>query len=70
MNVIDIWDLFKGVYDCDALTEDQWNEANSSFKEECNQAVINYIDENRKNIIFEWASKLGLKKFPKLEATK
>lgn len=54
--------LEKEGYNCDTLTDDQWEEFNDEWEEECEEFLRNEISSNRKTICNEWAFKTGVKK--------
>lgn len=49
-------------YDVKSISNDEWDEHQDRFEDECDDYLNDAIESNKKTIIFEWATKLGLKK--------
>lgn len=59
----DIWDILESEgYDCDKLTDEQWEDAETDFEEECAMFLNDEIERNKKTILTEWVNKLELSK--------
>ena len=61
--MIDIYDILKeDGYNVDTIDEDKWDDLQTDFEDECDDYLVEAINNHRKTISFEWASKLNLKK--------
>ena len=48
-------------YDCDAIDDNQWEDFNDEWENECDDFLRASIEERKKEIVFEWSLKTGVK---------
>jgi len=59
----DIYDILECAgYDTTNISDDEWDELQSDWEDECEQYLDDAVEHNKKEIVFEWVNKLGLKK--------
>lgn len=59
----DIWHILERQgYDIDSVSDEKWEDIEDFWANECEMFLKDAIEQNIKNIVTEWASKLNLKK--------
>ena len=49
-------------YDVSKISDDAWDDYQGEFEDECDELLDAVLEEKKKEIIFEWAGRLRLKK--------